>query len=255
MMQSIIDQVKELVDRINTIDASLDPEKAGRTKVLNQAVENAGDLPAQREADLHTFLAGLSEAEMIGVVVHLQRVIRKEYASKIDSFVEANVVEVEELPEAEQAALSEERKQLVEQAKAAHNYLKSFGVDEASLPKVPQAKRGRGKGSAMGARLSGTFNWAIDGTPVTGSKLGDLQKALKADSVADVRAAIEAAHGEGFDWKNPPHTIEFGITVGENNFSVKGVLAQDDTDVEDDSDSNEPDTDDDDFSFDDEDED
>lgn len=260
MMGPVKEQFLLTIARINEIKDALDPESAGRAKVLNEAIRENEPEANSAEADLRTRLESLSDQAKVGVLSHLTRMIKREFGPFIDEFVKANMVEADPISEEEAKVLNDERNELVEQARAARGFLISFKVPESELPPVPQARRGRKPGQTLGPRLVGTFNWSVDGVAVNGTKLGDVQKELKADSVQEVRDAIESAY-ENFDWKNPPATIEFDIEIKDGEKSetkkVVGRLAKDDTDTGDDDDDlvTEVDSsdDDDDFSFEDQD--
>ncbi len=235
----------EQINRIAEIDTQLDPQAAGKASVRNAAIEAAGDMAPQAEANIHTLLASQPENVVVGVVTHLLRSLKKEYGAKIDAYIEANVVDVEPISEELANKLNAERTQLVAQAKVGRDFLIAYNIPEAELPKVP-SKRGRAKGTTMGPRLKGTFNFSVDGTPVDGHKLGDLAKVLEAASVAEVRAAIEAANAD-FDFAEPP--AEFSFTL--NDKSVVAVQAQTD-ETEEEIEDNEPEvSSDDEFNFDD----
>ncbi len=260
MMGPVKEQFLATIARINEIKDALDPDSAGRAKVLNEAIKENETAANSAEGELRTQLEGLTDQGKVGVLSHLTRMIKREFGPFIDEFVNANKVEAEPLKEEEAKVLNDERNELVEQARAARQFLISFKVPEADLPAVPQARRGRKPGQTLGARLAGTFNWSVDGVAVSGNKLGDVQKELKAESVADVREAIEASY-ENFDWKNPPSVIEFDIEIkdGEKTETKKvlGRIAKDDSDTGSDDDDLvtdlEADSDDDDFSFEDQD--
>lgn len=245
-MSDISAQLRETfettITRIREIDSTLDPASAGRLTVINQAVaaaENSGH--AAILGELTTLLSSVDPQVLVGVVTDINRYLKKEYSAKVDEYVTENVVSVEPVSDEVAAQLNDERSTLVTQAKAARDLLVAFGTSDDELSKVP-TKRGRAKGVATGPRLKGTYNFSIDGTPVDGHKLGDLQKALEASSVAVVKDAITSANAE-FNFAEPPEEFRFEF---EGKVIVAKATNSDETDDE--VEDNEPEADE--FSFD-----
>lgn len=239
-MEEMVPQIKEqyldLVNQINEINAQLDPESAGRTKVLQAASQAATEKVNPVLEQFNTFLTTLTDEERVGVLYTFQRTITKDHKEFIDKFVDENKTEQTAVTGDEAKQLEEKREAATKKARAAMNFLETFGVEFGpgkDLPKVPQRLRGKGKGT--GKRLAGTFAWTVNGDPVTGSRLGDLMKKAEADSVDSIRQAIINQYGENFDWKNPPKRLTFPLTVEKDEkkvtVQVVGLLSEDDTDT------------------------
>lgn len=209
----LLQQHSKAAKAIKAIDEKLAYESAGKTKVLNEAVNGVAE-----NQDLQNFITNARNlidqfhgAERIGIIVTLRRLLREEdYEKEVNDYVNANVVKVEKPSDEEIAELREKRKKAVNVAESIKNLIGQTHPERAAqLPEFKNLRGAVGKTGARGPRLKKDYNFVVDGD-IVGTTLGDVKDAVKADSVKTLRGKIEEQN-PNFDWDNSPSRFEFSF--------------------------------------------